>query len=813
MRFRHLRTRIIVFFISLLVGVQVLGLVLVNSANTVNAEKKTADEFAVGQRVFERLLQQNRERLTQAARVLAADFGFREAVASHDVGTITSVLSNHGSRIRADVMSLASLDGTLIADTLDPQNKGGAFRFANLIEQARNNGSASAIEMVDGRAYQMVVVPVLAPVPIAWVAMGFVVDDTLAMQLQQLTTLKVSFLAVDQTANQNSNWQLLASTLQDASRLSLAMQLPTLTQALTLTRLEAGEQTQLLRVFQLEQHDQLTIVAVLQRSTADAFAAFQKLQQTLVLLGLVGLLVTIVGSAIIALNITRPLSALASAATRMEAGDYSNAVELGRQDEIGVLANSLDKMRTGIAEREQEILRLAYRDTLTGLPNRALFNERLQQAIAQAQATGKQLVILMMDLDRFKYVNDTLGHGVGDHVLRAVAERLNRLLDPTDIMARLGGDEFAMLLNNSDLTQAALTAQRIVSALEEPITYEEQPLDVGTSIGIARFPQHGNDASVLLRNADIAMYVAKRNKSGCAIYDPEYDTHQQEHLSLLGELRRAVEHHELKLFYQPKVSLLDADVGAVEALLRWEHPVRGVVSPGEFIPFAEQTGYIKVLTRWVLAEALRQCGVWNAKGMPLRVSVNISARDLMNRELPEQISELMARHQVPADLLCLEITESGFMEDPEHAQKVLQRLSTLGIHLSIDDYGTGYSSLSYIVQLPVDELKIDRSFVMNMATDLQTSTIVRSTIELGHSLGLKVVAEGVEDEAGMKLLQQLGCDQAQGYFISKPVSVPQLEAWLLQRRADAAATQLAASDRALTDNEVLGLLDSTAKAS
>ena len=251
-----------------------------------------------------------------------------------------------------------------------------------------------------------------------------------------------------------------------------------------------------------------------------------------------------------------------------------------------------------------------------------------------------------------------------------------------------------------------------------------------------------------MRNADIAMYVAKGSKGDFAVYDPRYDTHQQEHLSMLGELRRAVEKGQLRVFYQPKVAIAASSAGAVEALLRWEHPTRGFVSPGEFIPFAEHTGYIKVLTRWVLNEAIRQCGEWLALGRPLRVSVNISARDLMSRELPDLVSEMLSRHGVPPELLCIEITESGFMEDPVHAQRVLDALHALGIQLSIDDYGTGYSSLSYIVRLPVDELKIDRSFVMRMSTDATTLTIVRSTIELGHNLGLKVVAEGVEDEAG-----------------------------------------------------------------
>ena len=775
MRFRHLRTRIIVFFVALLVAVQVAALLFVNNANTSNAQKKTDDEFAVGQRVFERLLTQNREQLSLAARVLAADFGFREAVASNDVDTILSALNNHGSRIGANVMSLVSLDKTVVADTLNPQRVSQPYEFGNLIDSAlENRAAASSIELIDGRAYQIVLVPVLAPVPIAWVAMGFMVDDALASELRQLTTLEVSFLELGAAGQ----WRLLASTLGSSAKQALLRGLADLDGTLEKRELDTGTELQRIRVFKLEQHGDTVVLAVLQRSLTEAFAAFSALQSTLLILGLAGLVVSILFSIAIALGITRPLSTLAKAATRMEKGDYSEAVALRRDDEIGVLATSLDKMRTGIAERENEILRLAYQDTLTNLPNRVLFNERLLQAIITAKYNDKAVTILMMDLDRFKYVNDTLGHGVGDHVLREVGSRLTGLLSESDIIARLGGDEFAILLNTGCSEHATQVAHSIVRALEQPINYEGQPLDVGASIGIARFPEHGEDHGTLLRNADIAMYVAKRNKTGFAVYDPEYDTHQQAHLSMLGELRRAVEHNELKVFYQPKISLLNSSVGAVEALLRWDHPRRGFIPPGQFIPFAEHTGYIKVLTRWVLGESLRQCGVWRAAGMPLRVSVNISARDLMNRELPDLIAELMARHDVPADLLCLEITESGFMEDPAYAQKVLQKLSDLGIHLSIDDYGTGYSSLSYIVQLPVDELKIDRSFVMNMGTDEHTSTIVRSTIELGHSLGLKVVAEGVENADGLRMLRELGCDQAQGYFISKPVSAAQLETWL-----------------------------------
>jgi diguanylate cyclase (GGDEF)-like protein len=620
----------------------------------------------------------------------------------------------------------------------------------------------------------MVAVPVLAPLPSGWVILAFAVDDMLARDLRQLTTLDVSFLL----AEKSGRWRRLGSTLQDDSAADLIANLPLTAQPLTATQLQTREGLYQVRLVPLSQTGDAKVMAVLQRSYAKALGPFARLRTTLLALALVSLLVSIAASFFIALGITHPLSALVNAALRIRRGDYASPVTVASVDEIGVLASSLNHMREGIAQREEAILRLAYQDSLTELPNRSKFNELLRVAIENARRRDKPLSILVMDLDRFKYVNDTLGHGVGDHVLCEVARRLMQLLGTEDCVARLGGDEFALLLPVSDEAQIIDISRRIVASLEQPILYEEQPLDVGASIGIAYFPAHGADAMTLVRNADIAMYVAKRNKTGYAIYDPHYDATQQEHLSLLGELRRAVEHNELRLYYQPKVSLSHSSVSAVEALLRWSHPTRGVVPPALFIPFAEHTGYIKVLTRWVLEEAIRQCGEWRRDGLQLRVAVNVSARDLMNRDLPDLVASLLQRHDVPASLLCIEITESGFMEDPAHAQKVLDRLAALGLQLSIDDYGTGYSSLSYIMKLPVNELKIDRSFVSTMVGNRDVSTIVRSTIELGHSLGLKVAAEGVENAADWEMLQRLGCDQAQGYFMSPPLPPEKLTEWL-----------------------------------
>jgi diguanylate cyclase (GGDEF)-like protein len=389
---------------------------------------------------------------------------------------------------------------------------------------------------------------------------------------------------------------------------------------------------------------------------------------------------------------------------------------------------------------------------------------------------------MLLDLDRFKGINDTLGHAAGDEVLRRVAERLRGVLRDRGTVARLGGDEFAIVLTAADVDEVRAVARAIVGALRAPIEFEGQPIDVAASIGIALYPEDGIDAGTLMRRADIVMYVAKRSTASFAFYDERYEVAQRQHLSLLGELRRAVESAELRAYYQPKIELASGRIGGVEALVRWRHPTRGLVPPGEFMPYAEQTGFVRVITRWMLAVTLRQCGRWAEQGTPLQVAVNISARDLMSRDLPQLVGDLLHSHRVRPELVCLEITESSFMEDPELALATLRALHGLGVRLAIDDFGTGFSSLAYLKRLPVDELKIDRTFVMGMVDDRDDRMIVRSTIELAHNLGLKVVAEGVETDACLDELRALGCDLVQGYLISGPLRRSKLEAWLRESR-------------------------------
>jgi diguanylate cyclase (GGDEF)-like protein len=387
----------------------------------------------------------------------------------------------------------------------------------------------------------------------------------------------------------------------------------------------------------------------------------------------------------------------------------------------------------------------------------------------------------MMDLDRFKNVNDVLGHSFGDALLRQVADRLqHEISGQANKIARLGGDEFAILLPRTTLDEAKRVAARILKSLEVPISLEEQNVDLGAGVGIAGYPEHGTDVQSLLSHAEVAMYAAKNGGNEAVVYNPAIDKSSQQSLSLLSELRQAAERNEFRLYVQPKVQLATGKVVGLEALVRWVHPERGMVFPDQFIPFAEQTGFIRSITRWVLDRAAALCGELEAQGIKLRMSVNLSTRDLLDQELPQKFTEVLQRYSVTASSFCLEITESAIMDDPVRAQQTLEGLHAMGVDLSIDDFGTGYSSLAYLKRLPVQELKIDKSFVLKMESDADDTKIVRSTIDLGHNMGLKVVAEGLETYAAWELLARMGCDQGQGYFISRPMPAEQLAAWLGQ---------------------------------
>jgi diguanylate cyclase (GGDEF)-like protein/PAS domain S-box-containing protein len=460
-------------------------------------------------------------------------------------------------------------------------------------------------------------------------------------------------------------------------------------------------------------------------------------------------------------------------------------------DEAGRYAGSL-AMVTDITERRRVQKALEYQalhDALTGLPNRVRLAERLGEALVSARAAHEHVAVLILDLDHFKEVNETFGHQAGDRLLEQVGPRLRSEIRPEDMVARLGGDEFAVLLAKTDGTAATLAAARLLQALERPFEVQGQHLDVAVSIGIAMSPDDGDDANTLLRRADIALFVAKQPRGAFVRYAPEQERQGASRLTLMADLREALQcDDELFLQFQPLVRLRDRSLAGVEALVRWRHPERGLVPPMEFVPFAEKTRLIKPLTRWVLVSALRQAVVWQRAGHAIPVSVNISMRDLVDPEFPEMIATLLQAAQAPPSLLVLEITESLIMTEPERAINTLSRLSKLGVRLAVDDFGTGYSSLAYLHRLPVHEIKIDKSFVAAIAGEAKKANIVRASVELGHTLQLETVAEGVEDAATWDLLGALGCDLAQGYFISRPMRADRVLPWLArwQHPSDAA---------------------------
>lgn len=774
---RFVAHQVIVFVALLLVAIQLVTLVALNWAVSENARESVRKEVDVGRRIFVRMMEDRTQQLTTAASVLASDFGLRQALMSSDHATIVSALNNHGARIGAAKMMLIGLDRRVLGETAAQGSDGERplFRFPRLIEEAERKGAASTIALSENAPFQLVIVPVLAPVPVAWVMVAFSVDNKLAQDLGLLTGLDVSFA----TWARERGWNIAATTLPPPATEALQRALgrpagnavpPIAPDLLGVDFLLSGSV--------LGREDDGAVVAILQSSLRDAIARFDDLRVILLALAAFSLCATVAGSLLIARSISRPVSALAEFARRMERGEYDHGPPDTRSDELGELAASFNRMRLAIAAREEQIKSMALQDALTGLPNRALFNERLLQALGLARRLAHPVSVLLIDLNRFKEVNDTLGHHVGDRLLCEVAERLRTVLvRASDTPARLGGDEFAVLLPTACSAMAETTARKILQTFEAPVFVEGRQVDVGGSIGIAIFPEHGDDPNVLMSRADAAMYVAKRKRMGCAVYDTGFDTEAENHgrLSLTGELRQAVEEDQLVLHYQPRLDLASGAITGVEALVRWQHPVRGFVPPDQFIPFAEQTGCIREITQWVIGRAFEQCAHWRATGLALQVSINLSARDLLGPELPQRFAELLASHRASPQWFLLEITESAIVDDPARALETVSRLHEMGFSLSIDDFGTGYSSLAQLKRLPVAELKIDKSFVMDMARDPDDMTMVRSVIDLAHNMGLRVVAEGVETDEVRQLLYDMGCDYLQGYHICEPLPAAQLE--------------------------------------
>jgi diguanylate cyclase (GGDEF)-like protein len=760
MALTSLQRRIVVVFVGLLVLVMGLVLALVHTTSDTIVGSEAQRELAIGAKVFQRLVDQNQRQLETAATVLSGDFAFREAIATQDQPTMRSVIGNHAQRIHAQVMMVASPDGKLLASTQRQAAPGDAFPFPVLLAAAEEAGrSAGFRQMRNSQLYHVVLVPIMAPRRIAWVAMGFRVDDRWARDISGMAGVAVHIVRLT-----NPEPVLLATSFAPADRAAFGKAL-----------IGGGDLQEidgrLYRTLRLPLDGD--IQAVLQLPVALVQAPFSSLQAKLLLVVAAAIIVFGIGSIMLSRRIVRPLNELSAAAGRIAMGDYGQALPTLPADEIGQLATSFAHMRDGIASREERIARLAYVDALTELPNRTRFVETFEQLPGAGRG-----VVAVLNVDRFALINNALGYPVGDRMLRAIAGRLARLVPSTGTVARLWGDQFAFLLPDADRDAAREFAGSVLATLQNPIRLDDQRLDIAASIGIALYPEDGADASTLLRRAELAMAEAKRRHCGIAFVTDIGAEPAHEQLSLIGDMREAMANGDFTIAYQPKLALRTGRIVAAEALLRWRHPQRGMIPPARFIPFAEQTGFIREITPWVLDAVVRQIAVWQEKGIDIAVSANLSALDLLDPGMSSRVQGLLQRYGVAAGRLCLEITESALMEDPSLALAHLADLAALGVKLSIDDYGVGQASLAYLKTLPVNELKLDRSFVTSIADTPKNCAIVESTIMLSHALGLSVVAEGVETQDELRWLLDHGCDVVQGYGIARPMAAQQFDEWM-----------------------------------
>lgn len=744
----------------------------VKAATNSAVRSQANSQLDVGLRVFERLLEVRSQILADGVQLLATDFGFRDAVASGDSATIHAVLLNHSKRINASDMILLSLDGKVLATTLDNVPAGSLFHYDQALREARHSHQTMFIVPLQGKPYLLVEAPVLAPLPIARIVMGLRIDNTFAGKLRSLTNLEISFLSIDhQQPGQ------LISTQPDALHKSIVelMLAPTARHAMQLTaHQEHNFLSESLLLASGSDANDGQVIALLQSPLDAAMQAFTPLDEKILGIALMALLASLAGALLLARSVSQPVRALAQAAERIGQGNYQTPVTLQRSDELGLLANAINSMQSGIAEREQQLAHNALHDRLTGLPNRALAMERLGRAIA----AQRPMALIHLGIDNLRAINETAGPEAVDQLLRQVSQRLQTMLRPGDTLAHLLADEFLLLLDGLGSDGAVAVADDIQQLLLTPLQINDHDLLLDCRLGIAAFPADGDNALTLLERAAIAMKDAAQMPERLQIYEHGRDLAHRRQVTLIRDLRHAADNGELLLHYQPKLDIHQGRVRQAEALLRWQHPQLGMVSPAEFIPLAERTGSIQSLTQWVLEESMRQLCEWNGRGLHLQLSLNISVEDLLGDDLAQRVSTLLHRYCLPAEQLVFEITESAVMREPERALKVLLRLRECGISLSVDDFGTGYSSLAHLKRLPVQELKIDQSFVRDLDETSEDAVIVRSTIEMSHNLGLTVVAEGVEYEHSLHLLERWHCDTAQGYLISRPLNATAFEVWV-----------------------------------
>jgi diguanylate cyclase (GGDEF)-like protein len=758
--------KLLAFLIGLVVVLEAMSYVatrlVINKVVTQNARS----ELLSGGELFTRIMQKNVEQLALSVKVLTEDFGFKDAVATNDEKTIISALINHSARVKADIGILIASDGKLIASdqsfALHINDE-----FNSLKEQAQMRGQAYDIIIIDGRAYQFVMFSVKAPIVIGLAAMGFEIKQDFSADLQRLTGLEVSFVIHD-----GGRFHYLSGTPDNRYREDLLKQLQ--------AEKKQGEvfvYDELISLAVPAARQNNHLLAVLQVPLSQVLAPFSRLNAQLFVLALLFSILAGVAALFLARSVTRPVSTLADIARKIASGFYTTPIVVKSNDELGDLAQAFITMQKAIGEREQQVLYQSEHDPLTGLPNRLRIFPELEDAISRSRPLQQQVYLLVIDIKNFTQINDELSQEIGDAVLRAVGQKIERLLTYGEVL-RLGSDEFLAILMAATQEPIVELSELIHSAFKTPLLVSGIQVTVEMNIGLANYPTDADTAESLLRRANLALNHGRANEDNTCWYKQGWDEKHLRRLHLFREFETSLNAGHISLYYQPKVNLEHSETLGAEALVRWHHPDMGFISPEEFIGVIESSGQITLLTRWVLKTAIAQLRILLDEGIKITCSINLSALDLLVDDLPAYVAELLQVHRVPAHNVYLEITESAIMREADRCLHNLQRLRDLGVTLSIDDFGTGYSSLSQLKKLPVSELKIDKSFILNLESSADDQLIVRSTIDLGHTLGLSVTAEGVESEAIRALLKSYGCDTAQGYLYSKPLPAKDFIQWV-----------------------------------
>ncbi|MEJ6121644.1 EAL domain-containing protein [Vibrio sp. 2-Bac 85] len=766
---KSLQNKIFLFFVILLLMVQSIAFWTLYSGKKNQEAAEINNRLTTAKTIFTELFDRRLTYLSTFAETVAKDYGLKE-VFNEDTRSLLFALNNHRKRIDADLAMTITAEGVIngqlqryFINGKDKIRQGAErdtiFRFNEWL----GAGQAAHLYMIDNALYQLSLSPVtVGAKTLGWIAFGFEIDHRLANEFKKITDLTTDFIIKDE-----GKWRLISIKENNKNynhALKLAVQV-----------IDNKTPDKYIATHSLiNEFDDKELGVAMHGLRANFVALLQEQWWKFLFLAALTLLLSLTSAYFIAASISKPIKRLVTQAKVIASGDYQQKVSLKDKNEIGQLAEEFNQMQAAVLLREETITHSANHDPLTDLPNRNLLNKTINQQIAQQQS----FQVFHLNLSRLNDVNDTLGRDVGDKVIKEFAGRLQRLCQKNDFkaLAHIGADEFVLLAENMNVDD--IITQLNVE-LEPTFNYQGISLHFQVRVGIAVYPEHATDAKSLLQMAVMALHSAKKQSKLVQIYHPDLDINTVERLNLINDLKQAIPAGELALHFQPKMCLKTRKVTHAEALVRWEHPTLGMIPPDNFIYIAEQTGQIKALTRWVFITALAQYNAWKIQGIDLNIAINISAENLKESDFHQFIYQSMIAANVPAKKITLEVTESSVVEDPEAAIKVLAEFKDYGMKISIDDYGTGYSSLAQLKQLPVHELKIDKSFIQNIENDEDDQIIVRSTIELAHNMGLHVVAEGIEDEFALNWLSDNGCELAQGYYISRPKPAIDLTPWLL----------------------------------